>query len=210
MGKILLPKLGEHLIFCGTTGSGKTYLAERMLAQYDRTFVFDTHNSLNSVDGAKVKTPENLTLNLAIYSKIRYIPKLDYRTKTAFNFVVKKLMTERGGKNRVIYIDEIYHLGYAQSFPDWLARGISTARQRKTSLFISSQRPTNIPMSLLTEASRIFCFYLSYDEDIKKLSLFVRDSKNFKEEMLKQKYDYSFIEIDRIKGLWTKHQKLTT
>jgi len=180
-----------------------------LLESFPRYFVFDTHGSF-AVDGAKIKSPENLSLKMSIFDKIRYIPALEYRTRDFFNFVVKKLVLEKSGKNRIIYIDEIYHLGFGASFPDWLSRGISTARQRKTSFWVSSQRPSNIPMAILTEASKIYCFYLSYEEDIKKLSLFVRDVKNFREVMRGLEYDYSFIEIDRIKGTWQKFPKIKT
>lgn len=206
---VTLPKYGEHICFCGTTGSGKTYLAEKMLNNYKNIFAFDTHGTLEIPNSFKITNPHTLLLKVFLHSKIRYSPKIDYRTKKWYNYVIKILMTSNLGKEKIIYIDEIYHLGYGASFPDWLARGISTARQRKTSFWISSQRPTNIPMSILTESTKIYCFYLSYEEDIKKLALFVRDTNNFKKEMMKLKYDYSFIEIDRIKGEWKKFPKLT-
>lgn len=208
MNTITLPKLGEHIIFCGTTGSGKTYLAQEMLKNYERVFVFDTHNSLRVADAIKITSPQNIVKKLRSFPKIRYVPELEYRTKDWYNYVVKSLMTKSAGKGRVIYVDEIYHLGFGQSFPDWLSRGISTARQKKISLWTSSQRPTNIPMAIMTESRRIYLFYLSYAEDIKKVSKFTRDERNFLTEVQNLKYDYSFIEIDRIKGEWRKLSKL--
>lgn len=210
MATITLPKYGEHLIFCGTTGSGKTVLAGEMLKNYERYFVFDTHDALKKyLPGAtKINGPSNLSRKLMLNDKIRYVPDLEYRNRGDFNYVIKKLFTNKNGRERIIYIDEIFHLGYGMSFPDWLARGISTARQRKTSLWTSSQRPTNIPLSILTESKIIYLFYLSYAEDIKKVSKFTRDERNFREAVQELKYDYSFIEIDRIKGLWRKMPKL--
>ena len=209
MSVISLPKMGEHIIFCGTTGSGKTYLAQEMLKNYDRVFAFDTHNSLKIEDSVKIISPENIVKKLWSFDKIRYVPKLEYRSKEWYNYVIKILMTKKYGKNRVIYIDEIYHLGYGLNFPDWLSRGISTARQRKTSIWSSSQRPMNVPMAILTESRRIYLFYLSYAEDLKKISKFTRDEKRFLEVIKELKYDYSFIELDRIKGEWRKLPKLT-
>lgn len=209
MSIISLPKLGEHIIFCGTTGSGKTYLAQEMLKNYDRVFAFDTHNSLKIEDSVKIISPENIVKKLWSFDKIRYVPKLEYRSKEWYNYVIKILMTKKYGKNRVIYIDEIFHLGYGLNFPDWLSRGISTARQRKTSIWSSSQRPMNVPMAILTESRRIYLFYLSYAEDLKKISKFTRDEKRFLEVIKELKYDYSFIELDRIKGEWRKLPKLT-
>lgn len=204
---IKLPELGQHLVFCGTTGSGKSYFAKKLLEKFDRFFIFDTHNSFTT-KAYILNSPEFLTSKLLLFNRIRYIPKLDYRSKQFFNYVIKKLVVDNSGKKRIIYIDEIFHLGFGANFPDWLSRGISTARQRKTSFWVASQRPSNIPMAVLTEATKIYCFYLSYEEDINKLALFVRDTKNFKEAMKELKYDYSFIEIDRIKGIWKKYPKL--
>ncbi|MBT9131454.1 MAG: hypothetical protein DDT41_01760 [candidate division WS2 bacterium] len=207
MGVIALPEYGEHLIFCGTTGSGKTYLAQNMIANYDRYFVFDTHNTLQ-MEGVLITNPYRMNSKILGYDKIVYRPDLEWRTKEAYNYVIKMLVTTRGGKNRIIYIDEIFHLGYGQSFPDWLSRGISTARQRKSSFWISTQRPSNIPMAILTEARRIYIYYLSYSEDVKKLAKFSRDPTNFYRSASTLKYDYSFLELDRIKGSFSKHSPL--
>ncbi|MBT9145236.1 MAG: hypothetical protein DDT42_01106 [candidate division WS2 bacterium] len=207
MGVILLPKIGEHIIFCGTTGSGKTYLAMHMLDNYERYFIFDTHNALD-LEGVIITNPFRINQKLKAYNKIIYRPELKYRTKEAYNYVIKNLVTKGGGKNRIIYIDEIFHLGFGMSFPDWLSRGISTARQRKTSFWISSQRPSNIPMAILTEARRIYIYYLSYSEDIKKLSKFSRNGEKFIREVASLGYDYSFVELDRIKGDFVKHTPL--
>lgn len=212
---ITLPKLGEHLIFCGTTGSGKTVLAQELLSNYDKIFVFDTQDSLKIPDAVKVTSPIGLGRKLKSLSRIRYVPKLEYRTKDYFNAVIKYLLLTKNifdrqevWKNGIIYIDEIYHIGYGQSFPDWLSRGIATARQKKISIWVSSQRPTNIPMPLMTESRRIYLFYLSYAEDLKKISKFTRDEKHFLEVIRELKYDYSFIELDRITGMWRKLPKL--
>lgn len=210
MAIITLPKKGDHLIFCGTTGSGKSYLAQEMLKNYERYFIFDTHGSLKLDNAIKIIEPMNLEKKLRAFDKIRYVPRLEYRTKAHFNAVFKTLMTNKYAKNRIIYIDEIYHLGFGQSFPDWLSRGISTARQKKISIWTSSQRPSNIPMAILTESRRIYLFYLSYAEDIKKIAKFTRDEKALLKEVEELGYDYSFIELDRIRGSWKKLTPLKT
>ena len=204
MAKITIPKLGEHIVFCGTTGSGKTFLAKEMLKRYEKIFLFDTHNGLGDVEGIKITSPLNIEKKLRSFDKIRYVPDLKYRSKNWFNYVIKTLMTSKYGRGRVIYIDEIFHLGFGQSFPDWLSKGISTARQKKISIWTCSQRPTNVPMSILTESRRVYIFYLSYMEDLKKLSKFTRDEKRFLKEIESLAYDYSMIELDRIKGSWVK------
>jgi len=208
MAAITLPALGEHIIFCGTTGSGKSYLAQEMLAHYERVFVFDTQDSLAIPGAVKIIDPVHITRKLRAFAKIRYVPKLEFRTKGDFNYILKVLMTNPHAHKRIIYIDEIYHLGFGPSFPDWLSRGISTARHKGISVWTASQRPANIPLAVMTEARRIYLFYLSYAEDVKKIAKFTRDEKNFLEEVENLKYDYSMIELDRVTGRWRKLQPL--
>jgi len=206
---IKLPEYGEHICFAGTTGSGKTYLAERMLSKLDNYFVIDTQDGMN-VPGVKIDTPTGLKWKLWMFKKIRYVPKPEYLNKQAWEMVFKQILQSSSKKKqnkRIIYIDEIYHVGYGVNFPSWLPKAITTARQRKLSFWISTQRPSQIPLPILSECSRIFAFYLGYEEDIKKLSKFNRKG-DLKEAIMACKFDYSFIEIDRAKGNYVKHNKL--
>lgn len=209
MGLIKLPEYGKHLVFAGTTGSGKTYLAERMLVNYDSYFAIDTQDSLN-LEAVKVTNPEFLRLKLLAFKKIRYVPKPEYLNKTSWDYVFRELLnfsSKKKQRPKVVYIDEIYHVGYGAGFPSWLPKAITTARQRKLSFWISTQRPSQIPMPILSECSKFFIFYLGYEEDIKKMSKFSRDDK-LKEEIMKCKFDFSFIEVDRAEGNFVKHEKL--
>ncbi len=45
-------------------------------------------------------------------------------------------------------------------------------------------------------------------EDIKKLAKFSRNGEKFVRDVVSLKYDYSFVELDRIMGDFTKHTPL--
>jgi len=137
------------------------------------------------------------------------VPRDEWMRKEAFDFVFRAFLDSSHKKSprpRVCYIDEIFHIGYGMSFPTWLPRGMTTARQRKLSFWISTQRPRMIPGPVLTEAARIIVFYLSKWDDMKFLAGFSRDNpKALLQALQQQQDDYSFIVIDVRKGTFKKY-----
>jgi hypothetical protein len=202
MAIITLPRYGEHLAFLGTTGSGKSVLAEQLLNRFENYFAIDTQNSLTLPGSVKITNPKNLSLKLKWYKKIRYVPSPDYMNREAWNFVFYQLSassSKQKPKPRIVYIDEIYHTGYGASFPQELPKLATTGRQKKLSLWISTQRPSMIPIPLLTECKRLYVFYLKYTEDIKKIGKLARGITLTK-ELEDIKLDFSFYEINGITG----------
>jgi hypothetical protein len=173
-----------------------------MLNFFPSFFAIDTQDSLTLPGSTLITSPKSLTLKLKMFKKIRYVPAPAYRNRGTWDFIFNTLSASSSKKKphpRIVYIDEIYHLGYGASFPTELPTFATTARQRKLSLWISTQRPSMIPLPILTESKRIFVFYLKYEEDLKKLGKLSR-SKTGKgalfQELLDLELDYSFIEID--------------
>jgi DNA helicase HerA-like ATPase len=206
-----MPDYGQHIVFLGSTGSGKSHLAEAMLNEYSRYVGIDTQDSL-AVNGAKLKNPNFLKQYLWLYKRIHYVPNPDYMNRLSWDFVLRTLAfssTKKKPKPKIVYIDEIYHLGFNQNFPVWLPKAVATCRQKQISFWISTQRPKMIPVATISEASRIFIFYLSRGEDIEYISKFARrDRKGFEKALLEQKNDYSFIEVNNRLGTWQKFNKI--
>jgi hypothetical protein len=200
---IALPKPGEHMAFLGTTGGGKSVLAEKMLNKFECYFAIDTQDSLTLPGSIKITSPKSLPLKLQMFKKIRYVPSEEYRNRGTWDYIFSTISNSSSKKKphpRVTYIDEIYHIGYGASFPLSLPTMATTARQRKLSLWISTQRPSMIPLPLLTECKRMFVFYLKYSEDLKKIGKFARGNDLYEELMNMEELDFSFIEIDGITG----------
>jgi hypothetical protein len=219
--KIPLPVYGEHALFLGATNSGKSYLAEHMLMSYENFIAFDTQDSLEIIEklSKKVRTPQQLTFLLSMqklvnrYSRLRYVPDLEYRNRLTWNYVIRKIAassTKKKPHPKILMIDEIFHLGWGMSFPNELPQAISTCRQKKISLFVNTQMPKNLPGALITQAKYIFVFFLNKEEEIKYTSGFVRqDRKEFINVLYDQKLDNSFILINGFEGTWEKYPALS-
>lgn len=212
MAKVLeLPEIGRHIVLVGTTGSGKSWLAETMLPRYESYFAIDSQDSLE-IPGKRIAAPDYLKILLPLYKRLHYVPKPEFLERDVFNFIFRTLLDSSSKKRphpRVIYIDEIYHVGYGTAFPSWLPKAITTARQRKLSFWISTQRPRQIPIPIFSEAAKIYVFFLAKEDDCKLISTFARsDKKELFDTLLHQQDDFSFIEIDCRKGTWEKFPKI--
>lgn len=205
MPTLELPAYGKHIVLAGSTGSGKSYMAEKMIKHYDSYFAIDTQDSL-AIPGHTLKTPGNLAMYLSWFKQLHYTPRPEYLHRDAFNYVFKTLLnstTKKKPRPRICYIDEIYHVGYGTNFPAWLPKAITTARQRQLSFWIATQRPRQIPIPILSEASKIYVFYLAKLDDAKLIASFARENpKELFSVLANQQDDYSFVEIDCRKGSW--------
>lgn len=218
---IRLPKLGQHLCFLGKTGSGKSKLAEKMIAgllyKYPSTreFTIDTDDSVE-IKGAKTCTsPRQVKIWFNFISKIRYVPKFKYLDRDVWDDLIQWLCATSSMKNPkplIIHINEIYRLGYGADFPRALPIAMATARKKQISMLIETQRPKAIPIPVLTESSKIFVWKLNRADDRKYIAGYVgggrENEKNFIDVLSRQKKDYSFIEIDTDSGEFTKFPPL--
>lgn len=214
MAKIIKPPaLGKHQVFCGRTGSGKSELCQRVLHSYGndiRIFCIDPDDSVDLKNSKTVHSPTAAKFWFKIYNRIRYVPTREYFDRETWEELFDWLLntsTKKKPNPMIIHINEIYRLGYGASFPQSLPVTMTTARKRKISMFIETQRPKAIPIPVLTEASRIYLFVLRRPDDRKYIAGYIGgdDPKQFLSILNNQKLDYSFIEIDGDSGEWTKY-----
>ena len=207
MGTLQIPPYGQHVLFLGTNGSGKSMLAEKMLQKVANFFAVDTQDGLDIV-GTRIRSPDDWRLNfLTHYPRIHYVPDPEHLERPIWDTLFRKLLnssSKRKKHSRVMYIDEIYHIGYANSFPSWLSKSITTGRQKGLSYWISTQRPRMIPPELITEASLIFVFCLSKFDDKKFISSYAREEpKELMDALQKLRLDdHDFICINNRTGEW--------
>lgn len=216
MAKMLsLPALGKHCCFLGQTGSGKSELAQQMINAHRgvRIFSIDTDGCV-TIKGAKiVHSPREAKFWFNFYDKLVYRPRREYNEREVWEELFEWLCsTSKPSKPNpmIIHINEIYRLGYGANFPQALPVAMATARKRKISLYIETQRPKAIPVPVLTEASRIFVWILRREDDRKYLNGYIGgdDRKSFLSALNNQEKDFSFIAIDGDSGLWEKYPPL--
>ena len=205
MAILTIPKYGEHAMFLGSTGSGKSYLAEQMLNTVNSYFVFDTQDSLNLTNSVRYTNPKEVVKALKKgVKKIQYVPDFKYQNKVINGYIIDEIIqtsTKRKKRPRVIYIDEIFHFGYDNSFPKEIPVALATCRQKAISLWISTQRPKRIPTNIISEGTYIYQFFLTKYDDIDIVADSVRDQKTYKETAVNlDKKEHKFIVVDQSNG----------
>jgi hypothetical protein len=182
------PEPGERIIIFGKTGSGKTFLAERICAMFPFVIVYDAKRRIGMDSQGKRRDArlwpgfKRVTnwrdflraLNEKTWKgefknpKIIYVPTpAELRSDLFINAFFEVIYT-RG--NCVCYVDELTAVTNRTSLPpayhDCLVRG----RELGISLFQSSQRPKDIPVNCVESSERYYVFKLKMPADVKRVA----------------------------------------
>ncbi len=147
----------EHVFIAGKTGSGKTTLAMFLLFNLKRLIVVDNKDTLTAWELENDSAAERIKLKDGKDIRIRVIQR-----QPAIELL--ELAYQTG--DITIYIDEMSALVPPRSKPpqavyDILQRG----RSRNISVWVSTQRPTLIPLESMSEATHFFIFRLNLQKD---------------------------------------------
>lgn len=155
----------DHLAIFGMTGTGKTYLARSLLRAVPRRVVLDPKHMYHD-DAARVVREYDHKHPYQIYRAGDDIDAYDHYLRAVWD----------DGRPTVIYVDEVADLARStRVLSRQLSRAIREGRQRHIRVWSASQRPADIPSVVFTEASHIYCFYLSYEGDRRKVERFTGD-----------------------------------
>lgn len=198
-----LPAYYERVLFMGENGGGKTYLAERMLAHYDRFVAIDLKGDLSPpCKYTIIREPDDWRWNFMRPDRIVYRPKPEYKSGPWLNYMMRRLWDRsvKEGKKHpyIIYVDEGLMTAKMGSTL-WLENLIVGARGLMTGVWLSSQRPRHIPVEMRSEAWRWYVFALGYLDDEVEVVKYSK-GKLKPEQLQSLDGDYSFYEIRRIKG----------
>lgn len=159
-------KTNERVAFVGKTGSGKTYAARSLLRHSSRLIVFDSKGTVNNdewrttdwnrVSAWKLKRGNDI--------RIRVPHPLDGNYEPYF-----KAAYEAG--NCTIYIDEMYGVIGRSTRPEQYLTAVYTrGRELGIGVWAATQRPSWVPLFMLSEADWLFCFRLQMHEDRKRMA----------------------------------------
>lgn len=152
----------HRVLFCGKTRSGKTYLASRLTSTLARLLVFDNLDRVNM----PYSTREEIEA---------FISGEDARIKIGdaglFDLVVKAAFKIG---YFTAYIDELYSLvPVPQRIPDCVTMLWTRGGGNHIGAWACVQRPSRIPLFVITELEHLFVFKLKNSEDRKRAWDFV-------------------------------------
>lgn len=176
----IIPARGERALFVGQTGSGKTALAVWVIKRIPRgpVVIYDTKNEskfLALQPSIVVTTFDEL---LAAYNAgehdyiiVRPPPHLIGDAITLDDEYLFRHYMELAGVD--CYIDELKSFHAQGRAYKGLVNLLERGRSRGITTIMSTQRPSWISVSTLSEAQKIFILFLKYEDDIKRMAKFV-------------------------------------
>ena len=160
---------GLHSAIIGMTGSGKSELSKRLVVNTSRLCVIDSKG--------EYELP-----GLPVYSDVRRIKRdkpdrFIYRP-TAGNFSNLQMYDEllEWVFNRPpfrVCLDELRGIMQGKKFPHHLEVIYCMGRSRNVCCTGTFQRPSALPLFMLSEATQFYAFRLTLADDIKRVSTFV-------------------------------------
>lgn len=169
----------KHVMVCGMTGTGKSFLCETYLRGYRYVVKLDTKGETDEryaegkspweglrehVDFTVCRTLDEL--DEIDTDKIIYCPSFDDQTQENFD-VFFNWIFERG--NTILWIDELMSVGSVQRYPRGLGRLMQQGRSKGVGVWSCTQRPSGIPAIVPASCSYFFVFDMALPQDRKKL-----------------------------------------
>lgn len=169
----------KHVLICGMTGTGKSYLCENYLRTYKYVVKLDTKDetgerrSEGKSPWSGLREGKDFTvvhrledLDEVETDKIIFVPDYDEQNEDTYNQFFRWIF-ERG--NTILWIDELMSIGTVNSFPRELGRIMTQGRSKGVGVWACTQRPSGIPSCVPANASYFFVFDMSLPQDRKKL-----------------------------------------
>lgn len=201
----------EHVFIAGSTGSGKSQLAEIYLAGKDFPYVvkLDTKGEYferlaenkevwrgleENVDYTVVFRLKDL--DEVTTKKIIYVPDFEEQ-EIGFYDSLMKWVYER--TNTTLWVDEL--MSVAENplrYPRYLKALMTRGRSRKCSVWALTQRPKEIPSIIMANSSHFYIFNLNLPQDRETL-VKVTDQKEFMQKP--QKYHFWYYKIGHNKPI---------
>ena len=169
----------KHVLICGMTGTGKSFLAEHYLRSYKYVVKLDTKNEteerqregLSPWSGLKEGRDFSVVYRLEDLDgcdtdKIIYVPPYDEQNEETFNQFFAWCFAR---ENTIIWIDELMSVGNVNRYPKELGRVMQQGRSKNVGVWACTQRPSGIPAIVPANSSYFFVFDMALPQDRKKL-----------------------------------------
>lgn len=150
----------DRVCLFGRTGSGKTTLAKYLLSRVNHYLVLDAKHTF-SIPNIPIVEEYNRSYD-------KQIIRADYDAET--EVYDDALLQSFAIGDIVVYLDETTLINpNTRTINPPLGRLIRTGRERSIGVWLSSQRPKDIPSVVFTEAEHFFLFQLQFKADREKV-----------------------------------------
>lgn len=194
----------KHVFVVGMTGSGKSYLCEIYLRNYDYVVKLDTKNeylerrSKNEEIWRGLEENKDYTvvtdfdeLDNVETDKIIFAPPYEEQTRELFDKFFFWIFT-RG--NTILWIDELMFTARATGYPRELDRIFQQGRSKNVAVWACTQKPSNIPTIIPANCSYYFIFKCGRSE-YKRLYELTGDKDIGNKISKLPKYDFIFYDV---------------
>lgn len=164
----LLPGTTDRAFIAGQTGSGKTELAERLCRSRQQVVVLDTKGEIawkpyelfESLDKLYEIDPRKTT-------RIIYRPNFWEQQDQKVIDEFFQWVYER--QNTTLYVDEALSISKSHYIPPHYLACLTRGRSRRVETWSSSQRPSGLHQTILSEAEHYYLFKLKLIPDSEKM-----------------------------------------
>lgn len=194
-------KRSERAFFVGKTGSGKTTLAKALLYAQPHVFILDPKHTFTLPDSWKhsiYKTMSELESHNDESTAI-YRPDLD-EMDGGCNEFFELAFAQR---NRLIFVDEVIRVTPNNRIKPGYKNVLQLGRELNVGCWSATQRPSSVPIPIMTEAEHYFIFRLTSMDDRKRL----RDWLGYDELMTVPKDPHGFYHYSDITGKLVYYSK---
>lgn len=195
MAELPLPSMSQRMIAIGDTGSGKTYLLERMAAYYPEVQYIDLKNEFEPQVPHRVSKDLRQAWKLRGHVLVRPSLKQDHRDW--YEWYLMQLLQKR--KDVVILVDEVYLLGGMNhtSYPPALAKLEVIGRSKRLPVWSGIQRPKFAPTVIFAQSEHWNVFPLS-ETDLDVLKGWIPTEAI--DAIRRLRYDHGFVHIHKEQG----------
>lgn len=166
----------ERAVFVGQTGSGKTTLSESLLKMYPYVISIDEKaeypEKFYLPNATVVRSPAEVVevgnyLSEQPFRPMIYQPEPEYWNMESYDAVFHYVYRRR---NTRVHVAEIYAVMRGTTFPPWYQAILTRGRSLRISCISETQRPSRIPVSVLSEAQHYCIFPLHMPEDRERMA----------------------------------------
>jgi len=179
----------ERVFLTGRTRSGKTFLARNLLAPIERLIMLDPKGTLADwrLDPWDRESRRLLDHGEPVRARVALPPTAEDDE----DFWNEVLFACWNAGNVTVYVDEVYLLKPMDhgTYPSYLSRVYTGGGERGIGAWATAQRPTLIPLTLMTEATHVFAFRLLREDDRVTLA---KNTHPAMEEDIPSEYPHGF------------------